>query len=164
MTGKGRTAGRLSWSVALLSVLGCAGADVGQADRQGLDELRSAYLAAYNAGDIEAMAEVYTPEAVRMPYDAPIQNGREAILDAYRQSFGSRRFTPTLTFTADRVRILGEIAIERGSYREELRAAGGGQGLLENGKYVVIARSDDDGTWRYETSIFNRDGRPLPLD
>ena len=149
-----------------MSIAACVGAGGSQetADRRGLDELRTTYLAAYNAGEIDGMAEIYTPDAVRMPYDAPVQDGSEAILDAYRQSFGNRRFTPTLTFTTDRIQVRDDLAIERGSYREELHPVEGGEGLLETGKYVVIARRGDDGTWRYETTIFNRDGLPTPLD
>ena len=126
----------------------------------GLDSLRAAYLAAYDRGDASAMQNLYVPTAVRMPYDAPAQEGREAILAYYRQSFSRRRVDPTLTFTVGRVSVIGDLAVERGRYREEWRPRSGRPPRVELGKYVTIARRGEDGRWRYDTSIFNRNAAP----
>lgn len=138
--------------------------DAGQeAGTTGLDKLREAYLDAYNEGDADAIADVYVADAVRMPYDAPAQETRDSIVDFYRRSFATRPFQPTLRFVVEDVRVSGGRAIERGRYIEVLRPRDGGATLREEGKYIVTARSDSNGTWRYEWTIFNRDGRPTPI-
>ena len=132
-------------------------------DEAGLTRLRQAYLSAYNSGDVAAMQPLYVEEAIRMPYGAPEQVGREAILSYYRNSFASRRFDPELRFEVNEVRLLREGALERGHYMETLRPRDGGQTLLERGKYVTLARRMPDGSWRYEWSIFNRDAPAEPI-
>lgn len=134
----------------------------GAQDASGLVALRSAYLAAYNHGDAAAMASLYVDSAVRMPYDAPAQHGRDAILAYYRNAFTARRFTPTLSFLVDHVLEQGDLAIERGRYREQQRLVTGAA-RVEAGKYVSVAVRGGDGRWRYESSIFNRDSAPPPF-
>lgn len=131
---------------------------------EGLERLRAAWTRAYEAGDAAALADLYTADAVRMPYDAPSQHGREAIVSAYGASFAGRAFDPAITLTPDAPpEVRGDLAIERGTYREILRARQGPQVLVEEGKYVSAARREPDGRWRYAWSIFNRDAPARPL-
>jgi uncharacterized protein (TIGR02246 family) len=164
----GSTATALTGFLALSGVWGLhitrhaseAGAAYGRQAQSGLDDLRAAYLAAYNAGDASAMEDLYVAEAVRMPYDAPEQDGRDAVLAYYRSSFANRRFRPTLRLTAGATEIRDDLAMERGAYVEILEPPNGGASLTERGKYVTLAREDEDGKWRYVWSIFNRDAAP----
>lgn len=127
-----------------------------------LTRLRDAYVAAYNAGDAAAMAPFYTPDAVRMPYDAPAQEGREAILAYYRASFARRRFDPTLQLIPAAILTEGDLAVERGAYVEVQKPRNGGAQRLERGKYVAVLHRDGRGVWRFSWSIFNRDALPTP--
>lgn len=127
-----------------------------------LDNLRSAYLGAYNTGNADAMESLYTSDAVRMPYDAPAERGRDAIVSGYRRAFAARRFHPELTFIVDQTLVRGDVAVERGAYREDQHFGESGPTRIERGKYVAVARRGDDGVWRYDTSIFNRDAVPRP--
>ena len=126
----------------------------------GLDRLRADWTAAYETGDAEAMVELYVENAVRMPYDAPAVEGREAIVAAYRASFAGRRLFPEIDLVALDVEVLGDTAIERGSYHEVLTSRDGATRIVENGKYVSVARRGADDRWRYAISIFNRDAAP----
>lgn len=130
----------------------------------GLRQLRERWSAAYQAGDSGAMVNFYTPDAVRMPYDAPAQEGRNAILATYESSFLQRGFVPEIELLPMNVRVIDGEAVEYGRYREVLRPRRVGRALLEEGKYLSIARPADDGTWRYSLSIFNRDAPAAPLD
>lgn len=127
-----------------------------------LGRLRSAWISAYERGNAAELADLYTRDVVRMPYDGPLQPGRAAVVGAYESSFASRAFDPTIALLADEVVASGDLAIERGRYREILRSKRGPQVLLEEGKYVTLARLGSDGIWRYQWSIFNRDGPPRP--
>jgi uncharacterized protein (TIGR02246 family) len=126
---------------------------------EGMDRLTRAWTAAYERGDSAAMAELYVEDAVRMPYDARAQQGRNAILAAYGRSFRSRTVTPSIVLTRAELEVHGDMAVERGTYAEELGGAGG-LTLLENGTYMTLARRDASGTWRYDWSTFNRDAAP----
>lgn len=59
---------------------------------------------------------------------------------------------------------MGAGALERGHYVETLEPREGGRSLIERGKYVALARRMPDGAWRYEWSIFNRDGPAVPIE
>jgi uncharacterized protein (TIGR02246 family) len=130
---------------------------------EGVHDLREQWTAAYQAGDSASMVMFYTPDAVRLPYDAPAQEGRNAIIAAYESSFRERTFVPEIELVPMNVRSLGGEVLERGRYREVLRPRGGGRALVEEGKYVSVARPAADGRWRYSLSIFNRDAPARPL-
>jgi ketosteroid isomerase-like protein/quercetin dioxygenase-like cupin family protein len=127
---------------------------------EGLRTLREEWSAAYNAGRLEPLRDMYTAAAVRMPYDAPAQVTRDSVLAGYARSFADRTHTPTIRLTAAQVEISGDVAIERGAYDEVLTPKKEGRALREVGKYVSVLRRGDDGRWRFEWSIFNRDLRP----
>ncbi|MGE0353940.1 MAG: SgcJ/EcaC family oxidoreductase [Gemmatimonadales bacterium] len=122
-----------------------------------LDGLRERWIQAYQTGDSVAMADLYVVDAVRMPYDAPAQVGRPAILNAYGASFQRRTLIPTISLVPDEVHGIGDRAAERGHYHEQLRSRDGQRSLVEEGTYVALLRREPDGRWRYEWSIFNRD-------
>lgn len=125
-----------------------------------LRALREEWSAAYNAGRLEPLRDMYTAAAARMPYDAPAQVGRDSVLAGYARSFANRTHTPTVRLAAAQVEISGDLAIERGAYDEVLTPKLEGRTLREVGKYVSVLRRGDDGKWRFEWSIFNRDRRP----
>ena len=140
------------------------GPEVGRSDPDtaGLARLRQVWTDAYTAGDAAAMKALYTDDAVRMAYDAPAQVGIDQILAGYVTSFARRVFQPTLSLRSAELWVLDTLALERGTYHEVLRAEGR-KSLVEEGKYVVVARRGADGQWRYVWSIFNRDAPARPL-
>ena len=103
------------------------------------------------------MQPLYVDSAVRMPYDAPAQVGRPAVLDGYRKSFASRRLDPTLRLVPSSVNLSGARATEWGLYHETLVSRSNGPSLHEDGKYMMLAERDATGGWRYAWSMFNRD-------
>lgn len=129
-----------------------------------VDVLRAAWTDAYQAGDVAALADLYTADAVRMPYDAPQQVGRDAVLDAYAAGFARRAFDPTIALTPDAIERRADVVLERGRYREILRSRRGPRVLVEEGKYVSLIRRGEDGRWRYAWSMFNRDAPARPLE
>lgn len=145
-----------------LWVLSAAGPGAAQepSAASGLTALRDAWTRAYEAGETDAMSDLYVEDAVRMPYDAPASRDRYAILAAYRAQFEQRRLHPRIDLTPERVRLLGEVAIERGTYDEILTSSDFSVQIHEVGKYVSIAERGADGRWRFAISIFNRDAPP----
>lgn len=126
----------------------------------GVSALSRAWVAAYEAGDVVAMEDLYAEDAVRMPYDAPAAEGRQAILAAYREQFASRSLRPRIELTSEEALLSGDLAIERGRYAETWVAADEAVQSEEHGKYVAVVRQGADGKWRYRIAMFNRDGVP----
>jgi len=80
-------------AVCLIAVL-CVAASVPRpalADRDDIDELLDRYVAAYNRGDAEAMAVLYSDDAVLLPHEERVARGRSKIEQFWRRTL---RFDP----------------------------------------------------------------------
>jgi ketosteroid isomerase-like protein/mannose-6-phosphate isomerase-like protein (cupin superfamily) len=126
--------------------------------RDSLDVLREEFIRGYNTGNIAALERLYVNDAARMVYDVPAQRGRAEIVEALRRSFSGRRADVQLALLPEEVHLVGDMAMERGSYHEVWKPLSGGSPYIETGKYVTLARRDDG--WKYAWSIFNRDSAP----
>lgn len=152
-----------AWAILTLLVVMPAQAQAQAAraeDMIALDSLRVRWTRAYEAADERAMVPLYHDDAVRMAYDAPAVVGADAILAEYRRAFAARQLVPQIVLTAHEVELAGDIAVERGSYHEVLRARQGDFSITEDGKYVSMMRRHADGSWKFVWSIFNRDAAP----
>jgi uncharacterized protein (TIGR02246 family) len=110
----------------------------------------------YQAGDWDAWIEVFTEDAMRMPPNRTILEGREAI----RAS--SEAFQPVTSFTVTPLEIdgLGDLAFARGTFTHT-RAPEDADPITESGKFIQILRKQPDGSWRIFRDIWNSD-LPLP--
>jgi len=118
-----------------------------------VNDLRSRYQAAYNAGDAAAVTALYTDDATSMPdHHAPV-DGKAAIQEHLQQIFA--QYTPSLTITPADTEISGEIAHEHGTYSMTLTPKGGGNAITENGKYLVVLKRQADGSWKIHHDIDN---------
>jgi uncharacterized protein (TIGR02246 family) len=118
----------------------------------GLNELTSAFVAAFNAGDAERLGTLYDDDAVLMPASGEILRGGSAIRGFWK------RF------------------LEQGTCRVQLSVASssesGGQGYVggtfeldiqrpgavanhDNGQFVNVTRKLADGRWRVVYAIYN---------
>lgn len=131
--------------------------ELAQEDLAALDSLRSEYAAAMLAGSWANLAALYTGDAVRMPPNAAAQEGRAAIETAQEQEpevITEFTLTPHLTTGA------ATFAFERGSYAVTLTREGSSEPVSDQGKYLVVARKQADGSWLIAQHIWNSN---LPL-
>ncbi len=110
----------------------------------------------YQAGDWDAWIEVFTEDAVRMPRNRTILEGREAIRAS---SEASQPFT-SFTVTPLEIDGLGDLAFARGTFTYT-RAPENADPITESGKFIQILRKQSDGSWRIFRDIWNSD-LPLP--
>ena len=100
------------------------------------------------AGDADAIAMLFTANAIVMaPNAAPIE-GREAITADWNANFAAG--FGALRLTTDEAEMFGDVAHEVGRYVVE--AADGSH--LDHGKYIVIWKHTSDG-WKLHRDIFN---------
>lgn len=101
-----------------------------------------------NAGDAEYCTGLLADDAVFMVPDFPIQNGRDACAAFLRDMMPSlvEFFDRRITYTGLEVRVVDNIAFDRGEFAFTVRPRSGGDASRVTGKYFwLYARSADGG-------------------
>ena len=101
---------------------------------------------------------MYTTDAILMPPNQPIVEGNEAMESRWQSAF--EQFSIEFGFTRDEIRVAGNWGFARGTYQVSRTPAAGGETVEDNGKYLVILRRQDDGSWLFSHDIDNSD-RPI---
>lgn len=114
-----------------------------------------------NAADADALAMLYTDDAVRMQEDTPVWIGNAAIREGFARGFeeglAGQPGSWSVDNTVDDVVVAGESAITRGSFTLTFTPEGGGESTSEAGKWMSLSRREADGTWKIVWDIWNRD-------
>jgi len=138
-----------------LAAIGCSSAGAGSAaDRAMIDRLRRAYAEAYSAGDVERTLGMYSADAVLMPQSQPAMTTPSAVRTYLKQSFD--QFRIELLLSSEEIVFVGEgFVYDRGRYSLRAQARAGGSVTEDVGKYLVLWRRQDDGSWKIERDIDN---------
>ena len=130
-------------------------------DTAAINALRDAWVAAFNAADAEALANMYTEDAIDMGSNEPSLTGRAAIRDSFVAQFGMGKGTATVT--SEELQLAGDWAYDRGMFTLTMTPAAGGDPMtLANDRYLVILRKQADGTWKLARLINNSPTPPAP--
>lgn len=117
-------------------------------DKSNMQERVKAWQAAFNAGDADALSRTYTPDAVRMPYQAPTLKGRAAIRAHFESTFeGGIAGVELEVLGADSQ---GKLAWACGTY--VLKAADGS--TVQQGKWMNVSKKVR-GEWLIYSDIWN---------
>jgi uncharacterized protein (TIGR02246 family) len=109
------------------------------------EEMTRVWSDAFNGGDLDALVDLYEPDAVMTRSSGPVIAGRDAIRQAFTAFLASR---PQMEATTRKVISTGEIALCYGDW--SLRGANAdGTPRAVSGKAVEVLRRQPDGTWRY---------------
>jgi uncharacterized protein (TIGR02246 family) len=130
-----------------------------KADLLAIDRVREAHVDAMNRGDPDAFAGVFTEDAAQMPPNETANVGREKIRAWAQGFFNSVR--AEFALEVEEVRVAGEWAFERGSYRIRVSPRAGGGSFPDTGKYITIYESQPGGGWLTARDIWNSD-HPAP--
>jgi uncharacterized protein (TIGR02246 family) len=123
-----------------------------------IDSVRDAHVAALNAGDGGAWAALFTDDGVQMPPNMPANVGRSAI-EPWSKGFLSM-FRVEFALAVDEVRVIGEWAFERGSYKIGLNLKSGGPSMQDAGKYITIYQRTPGDGWQMARDIWNSSNPP----
>jgi len=124
-----------------------AGADPHQTDRATLEKKTAAWVEAFNAHDADALAALYSEEAVVAPPNAPAIFGRDAIRADNLETFAAGNLAIELEDLEIVVR--GDLGYKAGRYR--MRAE---ETLVDRVKYIEIW-TKASGEWMLHRDIFN---------
>jgi len=131
-----------------------AAASITPADEAQIRSADSAFAAAANAGDADAIVALYAEDATLLAPNLPPQKGRDAIkafwggfLEAYTVRFESG---------SDTVEGRGDLAYNRGHFRfTAVPKAKGVPGIADEGKFVEILKKQPDGGWKYVVDMYS---------
>lgn len=136
-------------------------------DEQQIRELAQRLAAAESAGDVHAILESFTDDAVIMPPFFAAIEGPEARALFVNEVLGRNAVelvSRTLTYDVTELRLLGDWAFERGTYLHAFVPVDPTEGQEERGQYVRIYERSATGRWRVARVIWNLMPGPEPAD
>lgn len=122
-------------------------------DLAAVNDVRNKFMAAYNSGNAEAIASLYTADAVSEPNHTATLTGRDAILGSQKAMF--ERVTVKVTLTPDETTTRGQTGYDRGHYSVEATPKDGGPVVTNEGRYLVLLVKESDGTWKVARDMDN---------
>ena len=131
-------------------------------DIQALDRLREQLTIAEQTGDASILEELFADDAIIMAPYVPTIEGRGACLEFARTLFASlaSEFDRHIEAISSELMILGDVAIDRGTFAQTLTPRAGGQPCYETGRYLWVHTRASDGRWRVRRIIWNIETSP----
>ena len=116
---------------------------------------------AYNAGNADAVANLYDEQAVLLPPGAPGVNGRAAIKSFFvKDTAESQKAGVAFTLGPKPAGgVSGDMGWQSGTYAVKDKAGK----VVETGKYLSVSMKKS-GKWLYIRDTWNADGAPVPVE
>lgn len=132
-----------------------------EADTATIKAMIDEWVALYNAGDFDKLVAVfYAENAVIMPPNEPITEGKEAILSGLKKS--REEFEEYCDSSiVEEVSVYGNVAVARGTDTGTTAPRDEGEPTKYNIKWLTVYERQSDGTWKCKYEIWN-DNNPLP--
>lgn len=118
-----------------------------------VNDLLKEYAASLNSGDLDRWVALWTDDGIQMPPGEPAVVGKERIRT--RNGAGLDRFKFDMGITNEELRVAGDWAYIRGTYKATLTPKQGGDPVLVDGKYMSILAKQPDGSWKFHRDAFN---------
>jgi uncharacterized protein (TIGR02246 family) len=130
-----------------------------ETDLAGIRATDSAFAAAANAGNVDAVVAVYASDGALMPPNLPPQKGRNAIR-AFWAGF-LNVYTVRFELGSDTIEGRGDLAYNVGHYRFTAVPKGKGDpGVADEGKFVEVLKKQSDGSWKYLVDMYSSNLAP----
>jgi len=125
------------------------------ADDAGINAIYERMSAAYAQGDPEGLRDVYAPDTIYFlstPETEPLMGADRVVahLGGMLTGLKQQGATSDLKFRVTHRRTMGDVAIDTGLYRLEIRGADG-KSSVHVGKFLVTATRQPDGRWAFMT-------------
>jgi uncharacterized protein (TIGR02246 family) len=122
-----------------------ADVDRSNPDVAAIVQVAADFSAAYAAGDADRMLSYYSPDVVYMAAGMGNHVGRSSLRDAYASLFAS--YTGHVDVHLEEVKVFGDMAYDRATFRITLAPKAGGQATVTTGRLLEVLRKED-GKWR----------------
>ncbi len=125
-----------------------------------LSDIRNRLTVAENAGDPEPICAAMSDDVVLMVPSAPVQEGKAACAAFLRELLPSllQEFDRHVAYTSAEVRVLGDVAFDRGTFEFSAAPRTGGPSEVNVGKYFWLYERTGD-RWKLARVIVCLDER-----
>ncbi len=149
-----KTAAALIAATATVALAVWQPVDANAGELDAIKAVNGAWADHYNAGDAEALTNLYWDDAVLMPPGVPASKGREAIRAYFDADIeGAKSTGLTMTIDHGPISVSGTLAWQDGAFR----ATDASGAPVDVGKYLSVLEKRD-GTWRLLRDTWNSDG------
>ena len=121
--------------------------------RAAIKETNTRFTEAFNHGNSAAVAAFYTEDAIALPPGQDMVRGRPAIQEFNAIDIETNALSGLVLTTSD-VQVAGNLAVEVGAYSIQAGA------MQDEGKYVVVWKKQEDGSWKLYRDIWNSNLMP----
>jgi uncharacterized protein (TIGR02246 family) len=112
-------------------------------DQKAIEAAIAQFAIAYNAGDLERVLAYYGDDLIKVRQGAPPETKAQT---AQRVAAVFEKFRSRVDVVIDEIRVSGEIAYTRGSFRVTLTPKAGGETQVAERRYLEIWRKEH-GRW-----------------
>ena len=128
-------------------------------DSRQLNQIRQRIETAENAFDAEATVDLFDDDVVLMVPDYPVQEGKSAAtaFTAAMFEFFRSHLNRRIIYTSAEVSVFGDIAIDRGTFRFDVKEIGDKAYERVTGKYLWVLRRRGAAGWKIARAIISRD-------
>jgi uncharacterized protein (TIGR02246 family) len=134
-------------AIAMCAALATPAAAIDAPDAAQIRAAGDTWARLYSAGDTDAMADLYEPDAWLMTAATPLLRGREAILDHFRKRIAQPIETKWL-FHEESLDIVGDVGTLVAQYWLIVTPRDGGDSRTFSGRSLLVYKRGDDGRWR----------------
>ncbi|MBE3063552.1 MAG: nuclear transport factor 2 family protein [Spirochaetes bacterium] len=154
---------KTTFSVMLLSVLvllsACAPKVNDPADVQAITQSMNEYFTAVIAGNVPASVAMLTDKTGYYEPHMPAMVGRDAVTKFHQMIFD--QFTIEMNAPVVDVRVVGNLAVVRGTYTQKLTPKTEGAAVSDSGNWTVVLQRQADRAWKWDWVMGNSD-QPVP--
>ena len=124
-------------------------------DHNAIEDVLTAYFAAANAGDAQALAALYTPDAVLLPGDMPTAEGAADIEALYAGAFSQLQLDIEVDLANADIAVDDDLAYATTTSTGTRLIHATGDTIPENNRELwIMARRS--GTWKIARYMFNK--------
>jgi uncharacterized protein (TIGR02246 family) len=115
-------------------------------DEQAIRDLIAKWLYATQAGDVDSVLELMTPDVVFLVPGQPAVKGRDAFAQALRNMLATHAIESHSDI--EEIEVSGDMAYSRTKLSVTVTSKHGGTPILRSGHTLSILRKGADGRWR----------------
>jgi uncharacterized protein (TIGR02246 family) len=143
---------RAAWAAGVLAGLALvAGAATAADDAGAIEAAAAEWIAAFKAGDIDALMALYMPDAFVALHGQPAMRGKQAIRAYFAPKMGTAEVEFLLEF--EDIEVHGDVAHLVSRYWYTATPVNGGEPYRDAGRSALVYKRDVDGRWKIYLDI-----------
>ena len=126
---------------------------------KGIDAGNAVFSSSFAKGNTQAIADLYTEDAVVLPPNQEMVEGRDSIKSLF-ESIAKKGLVNIHLITTN-ITGSGSIAVETGQYNLEIYPEGK-EAINDHGKYLAVWQQQNDNSWKMIRDMWSSNTEPPP--